>query len=71
MVARWSHFSGCFWLFLQYFGKWQGPMNDDFTQQLMELQVGPIIDGGDTQTLLVVQKFFNFMHSQAVAAQKL
>ena len=38
----------------QNFGKWQGPMNDGFTQMNAASVVRTIIDGHDIQTLLTV-----------------
>ena len=38
LVARWSHLSGCFWLFPQNFGMWWGPTNCHFDRKGIQLQ---------------------------------
>ena len=56
----------------QNFGRWWGPTSDTFCSHINVVRVVWTIKGGaDTQTLLDVKIFLNFLHSQAAGAQKL
>ena len=56
LVARYSQFSGYFWLFAPKFGKWQGPMDG-----ILSFYAGSVVripwGGGDTQTLSYAKEF--------------